>query len=157
MLNHVRLFVIPWTVACQAPLSMKSSSQEYCSGLLFPTPGNLPEPGIQMRLLHILHWQADSLLLYHLGSSVHHYHCYLPGGQWTVTTVNWSLLGSTLSSFWKFSYMLDRRGGARARDWCRDWLKPGWPFPSCTEPSMLWGLNSLIKNWGNGPGDCQKF
>ena len=37
----------PWTVACQAPLSMKFSRQEYCSGLLFPSPGNLPNPGIE--------------------------------------------------------------------------------------------------------------
>ena len=36
----------PWTVACQAPLSMGFSRQEYWSGLLFPSPGNLPNPGI---------------------------------------------------------------------------------------------------------------
>ena len=37
----------PWTVACQAPLSMEFSRQEYCSGLLFPSPGDLPNPGIK--------------------------------------------------------------------------------------------------------------
>ena len=39
----------PWTVACQAPLSMESSRQEYWSGLPFPSPGNLPDPGIKLR------------------------------------------------------------------------------------------------------------
>ena len=40
-------FVTPWTVALQAPLSREFSKQEYCSGLLFPTPGDLPDPGIE--------------------------------------------------------------------------------------------------------------
>ena len=42
------LFVTPWTVAHQAPLSMKFSSQEYWSGLPFPTPGDLPDTGIEL-------------------------------------------------------------------------------------------------------------
>ena len=37
----------PWTVACQAPLSMGFSRQEYWSGLPFPSPGGLPNPGIE--------------------------------------------------------------------------------------------------------------
>ena len=37
----------PWTVACQAPLSVEFSSQEYWSGLPFPTPGDLPNPGVE--------------------------------------------------------------------------------------------------------------
>ena len=37
----------PWTVACQAPLSMGFSRQEYWSGLPFPSPGDLPDPGIE--------------------------------------------------------------------------------------------------------------
>ena len=37
----------PWTIACQAPLSMAFSRQEYWSGLPFPSPGHLPEPGIE--------------------------------------------------------------------------------------------------------------
>ena len=43
--SYVQLLVTPWTVACQAPLSMGFSRQEYWSGLLFPTPGDLPDPG----------------------------------------------------------------------------------------------------------------
>ena len=43
----LRLFAIPWTVAYQAPPSMEFSRQEYWSGLLFPSPGDLPNLGIK--------------------------------------------------------------------------------------------------------------
>ena len=43
----VQLFVILWTVACQAPLSMGFSRQEYWNGLPFLPPGDLPNPGIE--------------------------------------------------------------------------------------------------------------
>ena len=46
-LSRVRLFATPWTVARQAPLSMGFSRQEYWSGLPFPSPGGLPNPGIE--------------------------------------------------------------------------------------------------------------
>ena len=46
-LSRVQLSVTPWTVVPQAPLSMGLSRQEYCSGLPFPPPGNLPDPGIE--------------------------------------------------------------------------------------------------------------
>ena len=42
--------------------------QDYWSGLPFPTPGNLPDTGIESESLCLLHWQADSLALCHLGS-----------------------------------------------------------------------------------------
>ena len=45
----MQLSATPWTVACQAPLSMGFSRQEYWSGLLFPSPGDLPDPGIEPR------------------------------------------------------------------------------------------------------------
>ena len=45
--SHVQLFVTLWTVARQAPLSMGSSGQEHWSGLPFPSPGDLPNPGIE--------------------------------------------------------------------------------------------------------------
>ena len=41
----------PWTVACQAPLFMEYSRQEYHSGMPFPPPGDLPNPGIQTTFL----------------------------------------------------------------------------------------------------------
>ena len=46
-LSHERLFATPWTVARQAPLSMGFTRQEYWSGLPFPSPGDLPNPGIE--------------------------------------------------------------------------------------------------------------
>ena len=49
------------TVAHQAPLSMEFSRQEYWRGLPFPPPGDLPDPGSNLRLLCLLHWQVDSL------------------------------------------------------------------------------------------------
>ena len=56
--SHVRLFVTPWAVARQAPLSMGFLRQEYCSGLPFPSPGDLPDPGIELGSPAL---QADSL------------------------------------------------------------------------------------------------
>ena len=47
ILSHVRPFGTPWTVARQAPLSMESSRQEHWSGLPFPIPGDLPNPGMK--------------------------------------------------------------------------------------------------------------
>ena len=46
-LSCIQFFVAPWTVACQAPLSMDFSRQEYWSGLAVPSPGDLPDPGIE--------------------------------------------------------------------------------------------------------------
>ena len=46
-LSRVQLFATPWTVAHQAPQSMEFSRQEYRSGLPFPSPGDLPDPGIE--------------------------------------------------------------------------------------------------------------
>ena len=46
-LSYVQLFCDLWTTACQAPLSMGFPRQEYWSGLPFPTPGDLPNPGIK--------------------------------------------------------------------------------------------------------------
>ena len=46
-LSHVRLFAAPWTVAYQASLSMGFSRQGYWSGLPFPSPGGLLDPGIE--------------------------------------------------------------------------------------------------------------
>ena len=60
-----RTLETPWIVACQAPLSVEFSRQEYWSGLSFPLPGDLPNQGSNPSLLH---WQADSLPLSHLGS-----------------------------------------------------------------------------------------
>ena len=58
-LSSVRPFVTPWTVAYQTPQSMEFSRQEYWSGLPFPSPGDLPDPGIKPVSPAL---QADALL-----------------------------------------------------------------------------------------------
>ena len=57
-LSCVRLFAVPWTAAHQAPPPMGFSWQEYWSGLSFPSPGDLPNPGIKPRSPAL---QADAL------------------------------------------------------------------------------------------------
>ena len=47
LLSHIRLFATPWTVAYHAPPSMGFSRQEYWNGLPFPSPEDLPNPGIE--------------------------------------------------------------------------------------------------------------
>ena len=75
VLSHfspVRLFETPWTVARQAPPSVRFPRQEYLSGLLFPPLGHLPHPGIELKspsASALMHWQA-TLPLSHLGSPV---------------------------------------------------------------------------------------
>ena len=56
-LSRVGLFVTLWTIARQAPLSMRFSRQEYCSGLPFPFPSDLSDPGIKPASPP---WQVDS-------------------------------------------------------------------------------------------------
>ena len=58
LLSRVWLFTTPWTVTYQAPPTMGFSRQEYWSGLTFPSPGDLPNPGIKPRTPA---WQADAL------------------------------------------------------------------------------------------------
>ena len=62
-LSHVRLFATLWTVFHQAPPSTGFSRQEYWSGLPFPSPGNLPDPGIEPRSPAL---QADALPSAHI-------------------------------------------------------------------------------------------
>ena len=66
--SRVQLFATPWTVAHQAPLSMRFSRKEYWSGWPLPPPGSLPNPEIEPMSPASPALQADSLLLSHLGS-----------------------------------------------------------------------------------------
>ena len=67
-LGCVQLFATSWTATCQAPQSTGFSRQEYWSGLPFPSPGDLPNPGLNPSLLL---WEVDSLPLCHLGKDGH--------------------------------------------------------------------------------------
>ena len=71
VLNHVRPFAIPWTVARQASLSI-CSRQGYWRGVPFPSQGIFLTQGSNLHLLHFLHWQAeDSLpLAFHPGNQI---------------------------------------------------------------------------------------
>ena len=70
-LSCVQLFGTPWTIAHQAPLSMGFSRQEYWSGLPFPSPGDLPNSGIEPTSPEPPALQVDSLSLHHLGRPFH--------------------------------------------------------------------------------------
>ena len=63
--NHVQLFVTLWTVACQAPLSMGFSRQEYWSGWLCSPPGDFPNLEVETVSPATPALQADSLPLRH--------------------------------------------------------------------------------------------
>ena len=66
LLSCVQLFATPWTAARQAPVSVEFSRQEYWSGLPFPSPGDLPNPGIDQCLLH---WQVDFFFFFTVGAT----------------------------------------------------------------------------------------
>ena len=70
---HVRLFATPWTVACQAPLSMGFSRQEYWRGSPCPPLGDRPNPGIEPRSPEL---ETDALTSEPPGKSMD---CSLPG------------------------------------------------------------------------------
>ena len=70
-LSHVRIFATPWTVAHHAPPSMGFSRQKYWSGLPFPSPEDLPDPGVKPRSPAL---QADALTSEPPGKPL----CYLP-------------------------------------------------------------------------------
>ena len=74
----VQLFATPWTVACQAPLSMRFSRQEHWSGLPCP-PSDLPDPGITLVSLMSWYWQVCSLSLAPPGMP--HKHFIMQGGK----------------------------------------------------------------------------
>ena len=78
--SRVQLFVNPWTVACQTPLSMGLFRQEYWSGLPFPSPGDLPNPGIEPPSLACIscigrwvlyHWAVGEALFFFLIYNCH--------------------------------------------------------------------------------------
>ena len=68
VLSHVELFMIQQTAAHQPPLPVEFSRQEYWSRLPLPTPGDLPDPGMEPMSLAPPALQANSSLLYYLAS-----------------------------------------------------------------------------------------
>ena len=104
-LSRVQLFVTPWTVAHQA-LSMAFSRQEYCSGLPFPSPGNLPDPGIELESPAL---QTDSLLPEPPGTESIIWRVYKNTISWTPLPkflTQWIWDGSQESEFLESSWMM---------------------------------------------------
>ena len=81
LLSCVWLFEIPWTVAYQAPPSMEFSRQEYWRGLPFPSPEDLPKPGIKPGLTHC---RQTLYHLSHLGSPFTIWASVYPSAKWRV-------------------------------------------------------------------------
>jgi len=77
-LSRVQLFATPWTIAHQGPPSMEFSRQEYWSGLPFPSPGCLPNPGIEPRSPTS---QADALQSESPGNPICH-HTFVKTHRW---------------------------------------------------------------------------
>ena len=75
--SSVQLFVTPWTVARQAPLSMGFSRQEYWSGLPFLPPGDFPDPGIEPMSPVSPALQVNSLTAEPPGKPPYNFHIYL--------------------------------------------------------------------------------
>ena len=106
-LSHVWLFVTPWTVTSQAPLSMWFPRQEYWSGLSFPPPGDLPNPSVPTSLASL------ALLCYALLLS----HDQLFGTSWTVAHQAPLSMGILQARILERVAMPSSRGSSQPRDW----------------------------------------
>ena len=92
MFSHsvVPVSLRPWIVTCQAPLEFPR--QGYWSGLPFPPPAIFPIQGSKLRPLHLLHWQADSSPLNHLGNPETQIRCILHRhSPWVILDIEASL------------------------------------------------------------------
>ena len=96
-LNCVQLFVTPWTIARQAPPSMGFSRQEYWSGLPFPSPGDLPDPGIELGSSAL---QADSVPAEPPGNPIVWYRCSLKLWKWVSSARDGVSLEELISEGW---------------------------------------------------------
>ena len=115
-LSHVRLFATPWTVAHQAPPSMGFSRQEYWSGLPFPSPGDVPNPGIEPRSPAL---QADTLTSEPSGKPV----------KLVILTTKWESSGEAIH-YWE-------------QDLC--FSHPSWCWEQCSACSMLYCVSIRLK------------
>ena len=73
--SRIQLFLTPWTVPCQAPLTIEFTRQEYWSGLPFPSPGDLPDPGIETASLMSLALTGEFFISRATGKPLHMHTC----------------------------------------------------------------------------------
>ena len=118
--SHVWLFATPWTVARQAPLSLEFSRQEYWSGLPFPSPGDLPDPGIKPGAPVL---QVDSLPSEPLGKP--------PGKEDSVSSVHLNFLGNSFKIY-KINISV-----SLPVQYCVDPCRVPWSHQLCAQLSCL--------------------
>ena len=116
-LSRVRPFATPWTVAHQAPPFMGFSRQEYCSGLPFPSPGDLPNPGIKPGSPAL---QADALTSEPPGKPGRH--PYLTTGK-TIALTRWTSVGQVMSLLFSMLSRLIRAFLPRSKHLLISWLQ----------------------------------
>ena len=97
-LSHVQDFATPWTVACQAPLSMEFSRQEYWSGLPFLPPGHPADPGIELESPESPTLAGGFFTTVPLGSPHLGYRCKKKKKKWKV------ILSSNLLSIYRLTF-----------------------------------------------------
>ena len=148
LFSHVQLFTTPCNVACLAFLSMGFSRQEYWSGLPFPSPGDLLNPGIEPKSPA---FQVDSLLLSHQGRSSRRYYSLLntPTLQevmwmaWTsMQSINWWII----QSIFNFKLYSNKAHGCKVNTWPLEALFPRLitvQLVNCSEDNPIDCLN----NW----------
>ena len=94
LLSHIQLFVTPWTVACQAPLSMEFSRQEYWSGLPFPSPkGRIPDIYLSFNIIGAILLSRKDVFSHF--SRVQHF-----AALWTVTQQVRLSMGFSRQEYW---------------------------------------------------------
>ena len=103
-LSHIQIFATPWTVACQAPMSMEFIRQEYWSRLQCPCLGYLPNPGIESRSPTL---QIDSLPFELPGKPAEYYHEHLMSALSKYFS-NTYIFSEVFWSGWKIRYLLKK-------------------------------------------------
>ena len=161
--SHVQLFTTPWTVAHQAPLSMGFSRQDYWSGLPFPALGDLPNSGIKLCLLCLLHWQEGSLPWMPPGKPLCCHGTYLISRKTENKEVDRHPL-----RMWCVPWMKQKneKGAQSVCIWCQPSSsliappkkQPGSPRSQCCDPQLaaFWAENGVGRGQ-NRPGEANSF
>ena len=138
--SHVWLFATLWTVTCQSPLSMGFCRQEYWSGLPFPSPGDLPNPGIFYVVVYICH---PNLPVHPTLSSPLDRDLQFIKADWWFECPAGSFFGHFFFFFFLFKVFLNRVC-LRALGMVRTSLFPSSQMPDIARRLEVWSLILLI-------------